>query len=544
MFINFTNIPGHQKLFLDYLYDFRKVKRFYSKDFRDSKFYFDHFSRLASKENNQIGEIADILKEQYSAFRANENTIKNIESLKKNNTLAVITGQQLGIYGGPLYTFYKIITAIKLSASLKERFTQYNFVPVFWLEGDDHDFDEVRSINLMDDNNEIISINYNDGITDEINRGSVGNIKFNNNFTAVQAELDKVLRQSEFKPKLMELLSSSYKEGVTFKEAFKRLLFYFFDEYGLVIFDPMDRKVKNLLKPIFKKEVEEFREHSNEVVKVSAELEEVYHAQVKARPVNLFMSEEDGRYLIEPAENDFRLRGKRRKFTPEAILEMIEATPEKFSPNVLLRPICQDYLFRTACYIGGPSEISYFAQVIPLYNIFGIEQPIIYPRSSFSILEKNILKVIEKYNLKYTDFYTDKDTIVENIIGSLSEIDAEQTFTDSINEVTLALDNLKEKLFAIDNTLVDLTNKTREKIFHNINSLKEKTQEAQKKKHEITIRQLNKVSNLLFPNNNLQERELNFIYFANKYGLNIVQWMFNEIEIDRFEHQISEIPFS
>jgi bacillithiol biosynthesis cysteine-adding enzyme BshC len=306
----------------------------------------------------------------------------------------------------------------------------------------------------------------------------------------------------------------------------------------------MDKRIKDLLKPVFKKEVVEFREHSNEVVKVSAELEDTYHAQVKARPVNLFMSEEDGRYLIEPAEAEFRLRGKRRKFSREAILELIETTPEKFSPNVLLRPICQDYLFRTACYIGGPSEISYFAQVVPLYNIFKIEQPIIYPRSSFSIVEKNILKVIEKYNLIYTDFYSDKDSIVTKVIGNLSEIDAEQAFDNSINEISLTLDNLKEKLFAIDNTLVDLTNKTRERILHSINSLKEKAQEAQKKKHEITIRQLNKVSNLLFPNNNLQERELNFIYFANKYGLNIVQWMFNEIEIDRFEHQISEIPFS
>lgn len=544
MFINFTNIPGHQKLFLDYLYDFKKVKRFYGKDFRDSKFYFEHFSKLASKENDRIIEITGILKEQYKNLNPNDKTLNNIESLKNNNTLQVVTGQQLGIFGGPLYTFYKIITAIKLSESLKEKFTNYNFIPVFWLEGDDHDFDEVRSINLMNENNEIITLNYNDGITEEINRGSVGNLKFNNNFNAVFKEIDETLRQSEFKTKLLELLSNCYREAATFKEAFRKLIFHFFDEYGLVIFDPMDKRIKEMLKPLFKKEVVEFREHSNEVIKVSAELEDTYHAQVKARPVNLFMSEEDGRYLIEPTETEFRLRGKRRKFTQEAILELIESSPEKFSPNVLLRPICQDYLFRTACYIGGPSEISYFAQVIPLYKIFGIEQPIIYPRSSFSIVEKNILKVMDKYGLNYTDFYNDKDSVVEKVIGSLSEVNAEQAFETSINEITLTLDNLKEKLFAIDNTLVDLTNKTRERVLHNINSLKEKAQEAQKKKHEITIRQLNKVSNLLFPNNNLQERELNFIYFADKYGINIVQWMFNEIEIDKFEHQISEIPFS
>jgi bacillithiol synthase len=544
MFINFSNIPGHQKLFLDYLYDFKKVKKFYDKDFRDSRFYFEHFSKLANKRNSNQSGLSEIIKEQYAESKSCNKTLENIEKLSQNSTLAVITGQQLGLFGGPLYTFYKIVTAIKLSESLKDKFPNYNFVPVFWLEGDDHDFDEVRSINLMNDNNEIVTLSYNDGVNEEINRGSVGNLKFNINLNSVISELDNTLRQSEFKTKLMELLTSVYKEGKTFREAFKKLIFYFFDEYGLIIFDPSDKRVKSLLKPIFKKEIQEYRTHSNEVVKISASLEESYHAQVKARPVNLFMSEEDGRYLIEPAEVDFRLKGKRRKFSLEAILEMIDNIPEKFSANVLLRPICQDYLFKTACYIGGPSEISYFAQVIPLYRLFNIEQPIIYPRSSFTVIEKNVLKVIEKYNLTYSDFYADKEAIVARIIGNLSEVDVNQVFISIEKEIALLMDSVKEKLFAVDNTLVDLTNKTQERIIHNINSLKEKAEEAQKRKHEVTIRQLNRVSNLLFPNSNLQERELNFIYFANKYGLNIVQWMFNEIEIDRFEHQLAEIPFS
>jgi bacillithiol biosynthesis cysteine-adding enzyme BshC len=544
MFINFSNIPGHQNLFLDYLYNFKNVKRFYENGFRESKYYFEHFSKLSATENINQGQVAEIIKEQYAGLGLSEKTNKNLDRLKQDNTLAIVTGQQLGILGGSLYTFYKIITAIKLSEALKEKFHNYNFVPVFWLEADDHDFDEVRSAHILDDNNEIISLSYDDGVPEEINRGSVGNIKFNSNLSSVFKELNKALRQTEFKPKLIEILTSFYKEGKTFKEAFKKLIFYFFDEYGLVIFDPTDKRIKNILKPIFKKEIEDFREHSNEVVKISAELEETYHAQVKARPINLFLSEEDGRFLIEPGENEFRLRHKRRKFSKETILEMIETSPEKFSPNVLLRPICQDYLFKTACYVGGPSEISYFAQVSPLYKFFNVAQPIIYPRSSFTIVEKNISKIIEKFNMGYVDFFADKEAITKKIIGTLSEIDVEQTFTNSSNELTILLDNLKEKLFAVDNTLVDLTNKTLERILHNIETLKGKAQEAQKKKHEVTIRQLNRVSNLLFPNSNLQERELNFIYFANKYGLNIVQWMFNEIEIDKFEHQLTEIPFS
>ncbi|MCX6150151.1 MAG: bacillithiol biosynthesis cysteine-adding enzyme BshC [Ignavibacteriales bacterium] len=541
MFINFSDIPGHQNLFLDYLYEFSNVKRFYGKDFRDKTFYPQHFNLLAQKEKHHTLELLEIIHNQYSNLTPDEKTIRNIESLKQKNTLAIVTGQQLGIFGGPLYTFYKILTSIKLSYALNEKYSNYNFVPVFWLEGDDHDFEEVKSFNLIDENNELVTMDYNDGIGEEINRGSVGKIKFNGAVEILLDELQKQLRDTEFKPKLMDLLKSFYKVGSTFKDAFKELIFYFFDKFGVIIFDPSDPKVKKLLKPIFKKEVEEFREHANEVVSISAKLEESYHAQVKARPINLFMSEEDGRHLIEPIESEFRLKGKRKKFSKETLLEQIEISPEKFSPNVLLRPICQDYLFRTAFYVGGPSEISYFAQVIPLYKMFDIEQPIIYPRSSLTIAEKNIQKLVEKFNLSYSDFFNDKESITKKIIGNLSEVNSEQAFDNCSKEITIALDNLKEKLFAIDNTLVDLTNKTSEKILQNLELLKERSSDAQKRKHDVTIRQINRVSNILYPNSNLQERELNFIYFANKYGLDIVKWMFDQIEIEKFEHQVTEL---
>ena len=143
------------------------------------------------------------------------------------------------------------------------------------------------------------------------------------------------------------------------------MIFTLFDKYGLVLFDPQERELKQLLKPIFKNEILEFRTHTQKLVEKSAKLEEVYHAQVKIQPVNLFYHDDEGRYLIEPSDSEFKLKRKRKKFTQEELLELIETTPEKFSPNVLLRPICQDFLLPTVCYVGGPSEISYFAQVMP-----------------------------------------------------------------------------------------------------------------------------------------------------------------------------------
>lgn len=538
MFINFSDIPGHQKIFLDYLYNFNNVKDFYNSNFNNKEEYLKKFKAVSESRNNSRQDLNEILTDQYKNFDPSKKTSENILSLKSDKTLAVVTGQQLGIIGGPLYTFYKIITAIKLSRHLSERYDDYNFVPVFWLEGDDHDFDEIRSVNLISENNSLTKISYNDTIPDEEDRGSVGQLKINDSINSFFQEIDEELRNTEFKEDLISKLKNFYSIGKTFKESFKELIFWLFDEEGLIIFDPQDAKVKNLLKPVFKKEINNFRQHSEKLVSVSAKLEELYHTQVKVRPVNLFYSNNDGRYLIEPVENEFRLKRKRIKFTKEELINKIDAEPENFSPNVLLRPICQDFILPTAFYVGGPSEVAYFAQINPLYNFFDITHPIIYPRSSVTILEKNINSIIDKYNLEINDVFEDPEKLKEKVLKSISDIVLDDIFNRSQNQIEIAFDQLKEKLFEFDKTISDASKKYKQKIFHYLDELKGKALESQKKKYEITLRQLDKVSNSIFPNSNLQERELNFIYFAHKYGMDVLKRIFNEIEINKFKHQI------
>jgi bacillithiol biosynthesis cysteine-adding enzyme BshC len=523
------------------MYEFENVKEFYHKNFRDTELFKTHFLEVAEKKRSHRTLLPGILHAQYENFTPSKKTVENIDLLSSDKTLAVVTGQQLGLYGGPLYTFYKIITAIKLCASLREKYGDFNFVPVFWLEGDDHDFEEVRSANLISDNNEIVSVAYNDNEPAETNRGSIGKLVFNGNISAANEEVNSILRDNDFKPRLMEKLTACYKEGETFKSSFRRLLFDIFDEYGLIFFDPQDIKIKEILKPVFRRELENFSEHTKELVKVSAELEEVYHAQVKVNPINLFLDDDDGRYLIEPADDDFRLKSKRKKILKNTLLEILDSNPQKFSPNVLLRPICQDYIFPTAFYIGGPGEISYFAQVIPLYGFFNVPQPLVYPRSSLTIVEKTIQKTIDKYNLRFSDLFSDKEMLFENVIKSISDMQFEQDFSACEKEMDQALDRLKGKLLSIDKTLNDAASKVYERVSQSLKILKDKTNEAQKKKHEATIRQLNKASNVLFPNGNFQERELSFIYFAHKYGLDIIKWIYSELAINRFEHQITEL---
>jgi bacillithiol synthase len=538
MQINFGDIPGQHNLFLDYLYEFENVKKFYRHDFRNKEEYLKIFKTISETSREFRSDIPKIIHSQYQGFNLSEKTKKNIDLLKEKNTLAVVTGQQLGILGGPLYTFYKIITAIKLAEHLKERYDAYNFVPVFWLEGDDHDFEEVRSVNVINELNEVTKISYDDEIVDEEIRQSVGYLQIKESISSFFNNLDNNLRDTEFKPELLNKLKENYSTGKTFKQSFRELIFWLFDEYGLITFDPQDIIIKNLLKPVFKKEINNFRQHTEKLVEVSATLEETFHAQVKVRPVNLFYSNEDGRFLIEPVENEFRLRRKRMKFTLDEIINEIDNKPENFSPNVLLRPICQDYILPTAFYVGGPSEISYFAQLTPLYDFYNLTSPIIYPRISATVYEKSLENILEKYNLSFEDTFVSSGDLKTKVINSLSKKSIDDIFSESNNQIEIVIDHLKEKLFEFDKTIADATGKYRQKILSYLDELKSKAIDAQKKKHEITLRQIDKLANSLFPNNNLQERELNFVYFYDKYGEGFMKKLFDELKINNFDHQV------
>jgi len=320
------------------------------------------------------------------------------------------------------------------------------------------------------------------------------------------------------------------------------LLFNLFDQHGLIIFNPIDDEVKKLLTPIFRKAITDFQYHSTALVERSAELEEVYHAQVKVKAINLFYLDEKERLLIEPTETgELRLKGKRKKFSFEDILNQIENTPEKFSPNVLLRPICQDFLFSTGFYIAGPGEISYFAQVNPLYEFFSIEEPFIYPRASATIVEQGVNQVLTKHNLSILEIFVEEKELIDKIVRASSELNIEQLFTSANENINNVFKDVSEKIILIDKTLGDLSEKSLQRIQQTLDYLKQKATEAEKRKYETSIRQLSKVQNILYPKNNLQEREINFIYFVNKYGMDFLKWLYDNLTIDKFHHQILEM---
>ena len=544
--INFNQLPsstgGFSNLYIDFLNDFRKVHQFYEMDFHSLQAFSSHAENISSRyQRNPL--VSEVLSEQNQLFGAGSRALQNIQYLDQQNTLAIVTGQQVGICGGPLYSVYKIITVLKLVDKLSESYPSFKFIPVFWLEGEDHDFNEVSAIGLLDSDHQPKSIDYQteSGKRANKNIGAVGEIVLDASIQSFIEHLQKTFQNSEFKRPLVDFLQNIYTPGITFNVAFARLMNKLFEDSGLIFISINDRRLKKILSPIFKRELQEYPKVSQGIINKSAELEARYHAQIKPKALNLFFFHNNGRYLIEPREHDFMLKGTRQYFQKEEMLRIAEETPELFSPNVALRPICQDTILPTLVYVGGPSEIAYFAQLKPVYALFDIVMPIIYPRASATIVEEKSVRILEKYQLDLLEIFKDRERLNRKIIDLISEVKIDEMFDEATKRTDELIAEMKYGINYIDSTLMGPLESTREKIKSYLDVLKDKIVEAQKRKHDIALRQMAKVYNLIFPNDNFQERELSIIYFMNKYGLDFIKRLQSEIQIDKFMHQMIKV---
>ena len=543
--IDYTQVQntdaGVTAFFVDYLNAFDKVKDFFAADFRDKKRWKKVIDRVLELHPDR-STLVRVLTEQNKQIHCGIKTLANIDLLGNENTVAVVTGQQIGICTGPLYTIYKAITAIKLAEQCSEEMPDYNFVPVFWVEGEDHDFDEINRINLVNAEGQIEKIEYlYGGKPLEKNPGAVGNMVVDGFAEKFLDHFQSKLQETEFKAQLFASLRGHYRAGATLGNAFVGLMNQLFEDSGLVFLNPNDAEFKQLLKPVFAKEISELTKTSQLVIERSAELEEQYHAQIKAKSLNLFIFHKGGRYLIEPRENDFSLKGTRQFFSKEELNSIVENSPEMISPNVVLRPICQDVLLPTAVYVGGPSEIAYFAQLEPVYRFFGMQMPVVYPRASATILEEKIKNILQKYQIGFTELWSDIDPLLIRIAEQVSEVKVDGLFEQLQSRIKEAVAESRFGIQQIDPTLSGTIDSTLARFESQLAVLKEKTQAAQQRRQDITLKQIQRAAIHVFPASNFQEREFNVVYYLNKYGPDFVKWLRGEIVIDRFQHQIIEL---
>jgi bacillithiol biosynthesis cysteine-adding enzyme BshC len=529
---------GYSDLFFDYVLDYRKVAPYYPGNFREPAEY-ERTAKAIQLSSATRDAVADALEEQNRAFGASPKSFANIALLRRTNTFAIVTGQQVGLFGGPMYTLFKTMTAVRLASYLKTRFPLLDFVPVFWLEGEDHDFAEMNHIGVLTGDNKPAVVEYLHGATlPERNLGPTGELVFNEYLERTFEGLQAALAPTEYTVALLERLRAHYRQGKTFNQAFAGWMASLFGDQGIVFISANHPALKRVLSPLFEREIVEYPRTSQLVISQSAELEKSYHAQIKAKSVNLFMFHKGGRYLIEPRETDFSLKGTRHFIPKDELARIARETPEVLSANVVLRPLCQDTLLPTVAYVAGPAEIAYHAQLRPVYEDMGIPQPIVFPRASASLLEERVQRAMEKYGLEVGDFFEDINKVTARVVEQIAEVKLDQVFADTSRRIHESLTELRFGLNEVDPTLLGALENSIMRIDQNISVLKEKAVASQKRRNETAVRQVEKSANTLLPNGGLQEREINILYFMNKYGPEVVEKFAGQLDIHAFAHQI------
>ena len=555
--MHITQLPSFSPLFKDYVAKFSTtpVHEFFRMSPEASPESVEQWlaESLSSADRGQTRKAVQTSIERLNGSLgiSSEKISKHLKDLADPKTFAIVTGQQVGVLGGPLYSFYKAFTAIELAKRFSEQYPEYRFVPIFWLETEDHDLDEATSVHVLDKDSGIATIRYTPtgAGDDQTWRKQIGPLPLEEEpLTAFFGQLSGSLGHTEFTDSLMAELRSIYAPGHTFAEAFAQLLFRYFGEEGLLIIDANDPDLKRSAKELFRKEIETSPQLSEKIVLQSVKLEEHYHAQVKPRALNLFMIENGERLPIvehEPSPHSegrtFFLRGTRRTFTLEELLKLCDESPERFSPNVVLRPLYQDTLLPTAVYVGGPGEIAYFAQFAPAYEWAGIPMPIIAPRLSATIIEERLERILEKYELKAEQVLTEGRTLEEQILSGLIDERLEQAFLQAAAETEEALERLREAVKQTDPTLDASLTTVKGKVATTVRDFGNKVLAADRKRHSTARQQLDRLFAALLPEDQLQERELSMIYFLNKYGpgfLDRLKSMLSPLIEQQAEHHV------
>jgi bacillithiol biosynthesis cysteine-adding enzyme BshC len=542
MDISFSELGAFSALFQAYCKSDARLAPFFSDDFQQPEAR-GRIADLVAAHPHDRKVLVDVLLEQNTAWSAegvlDDATCANIEALLDPKSLAVVTGQQVGIFTGALYTPLKTITAIQLARQMSEE-TGRKVVPVFWLEGEDHDLAEMSYLNLPK-GNETETLSYTGhSLPPSGNLGAVGRLAFTAQIEEVVAQIDALLPPTDFKPVLMAHLHRIYSGGKTFLGAFAQLMRTLFPHDGLVFISPDDRRLKTLVKPLFKHEIEHWQDSEAKLKAVSESLKEAFHAQVNARALNMALLTDEGRYGIEAVEGGFRLRGTDKTYSQEALLALLESEPERFSPNVVLRPIVQDALLPTVAYIAGPSEVAYFAQFKPIYEALNVQMPLIYPRVSATVVEGRIAKIMQRYNLTLGDLSGDFEALFRRLVLAQSDKELELAYQNALQSVHSAVNQLKLLATKVDQSLERSAEATRASLMNELDKFNKKLIQAEKRNHEQMRDQLWRAKAALFPNNGLQERTISVLYFLNKYGLDLMQQWTKTLPLDTTAHQIIE----
>ncbi|NGP86952.1 bacillithiol biosynthesis cysteine-adding enzyme BshC [Fodinibius halophilus] len=517
-------------LFKTYITDYHELSDFYGTNPFDEEAIAqraDQFNYSGDRERT-----SKILSGFNKCFNIAEAAQENIKRLADEQSLAVVTGQQLGIYGGPLYTVLKTITTIHLAKQMEEALDR-PVIPIFWLADEDHDYEEVRSLSVLEGNN-VQSY----GLPSQSEPlPAVADIEIPDDIEQLKADLKDSLYDTDFSDELWELLDSSFKAGNTFFEAFGQWISSLFSKHGLVLAGSKDIKVKEATGSFLKKSILKADDIRNKLESRSGQISEQFHSQVTLYDSNLFyLNGQSGRTKIARNGEGWKTDSG-QEWETDQLIEEIEENPENFSPNVFLRPILQDALLPTLGYVAGPGETAYYGQMKEMYGCFDMEMPVIFPRLSATIVEPAIDRIINELPFDFHEYGNRIEDLESDYVDRTEQHDIEAIFNDWHNDVEALAEDRTKKIADIDPTLEGASEKATATYLNELNKLKGKVYRSVKKQDKIQLKRIRRIKANTFPGDGLQERVIAGIYFMNKYGIDIWDKLLENLdEKEQFDH--------
>ena len=529
----FSQIPHTTRLFADFLSDYSKVQQFYPRSAYFNQWFKDESSNLSyAAERREL--VSAILDRQNQSWNASAKTLENIARLRAGAS-AVVTGQQVGLFGGPSFTIFKALTAIKLADQATR--SGVDCVPVFWLATEDHDLAEVNQVSIPGPDGSLQKLT---APAEGLSNAPVGTVRFGSEIDAVVEAATGLLGPGE----ISDFLREAYRPGETFGNAFARLLARLFADWGVILLDAADPEFHRIAEPVYRAAIERAAELDEALLTRGKVLESAgYHQQVKVTPSStlLFTVRNGARVPVHRRVNgdgsaEFLIEEER--ISKADLLSRVTSSPWDFSGNALLRPVIQDYLLPTLAYTGGSAEVAYFAQVAVVYEmLLGRVTPIV-PRFSATIVEPKPKTFLERYGLRLPDLFLGPENLREQMASRTLPEELQSAFDQAEASLEKSLAAIREGLARLDSTLVDSATNAASKMQHQLSQLRSKAARAELRQTEVLTRKADVLSNLLYPGKALQEREIAGVYFVARYGREFLRDVYETIHPDCVDHQV------
>jgi bacillithiol biosynthesis cysteine-adding enzyme BshC len=520
-----TEIPHTSALFSDFQYHFPKVARFYAHDPHDGRSYAAAAKEIAYPDDRRTALVA--------ALRPSNGETASLDLLARPGTVAVVTGQQVGLFSGPAYTIYKALTAVRLAAQLSEQ--GIPAVPMFWLATEDHDVAEVNHAFVFGPDHRPIQLSV------SANGGSerpVGGIPI---AAPPVDRLREVLAGFPYGEEVAELARVAYPDGVTFGRAFRALLERLLAGRGLLFVNPLDESVRRLAAPLLQETVRQDEALHRKLIERGNELESAgYHAQVhvEAKTSLVFLLDGERRATLRRQNGEYASKDKQSGDRKYSAAELIDRA-EQLSPNALLRPVVQDYVLPTVAYVGGPAELAYMAQSQVLYRELLGRMPVMVSRGGFTLLDARTAKLMERYGLTVPSFFHGEDGVRDAIAQKLVPPALTEEFSEVRRKVSHSVEQLRDDLAAFDATLAAAANKSLAKITYQLSKMEHKTARETLKRNERAGADASYMSGLIFPDKHLQERYYSILPFLARYGVgDLMDTLYQHVRLECPDHQV------